>query len=353
VVSSAEVAAGRPSPTGRGGGLVVAGCRVMSLRRAAHFPLGPFRPYEGNPVLVPRGSGWESGSVYNAAAVVREDRVVLLYRAHAPDVVSHVGLAVSEDGLHFEREPEPVLSPAEPYDRYGVEDPRVTEIDGTYYLTYTGWDRERALLCLATSTDLRNWTRHGPMLPGVDTRHAASRDRTGPYSAPGPWSKAGGILPVPVGGRYLMYYGEGSVYLAYSTDLLHWTPAEPQSPVLEPVAGTFAANLVEVGPPPLLTANGLILLVYNAAARGTDDRLRYTCGQALIDPLRPGEALATLRRPWLEPRTARERHGLFPNVTFVEGLVHFRGTWFAYYGQADSTTGVATARDTDTYATSR
>jgi beta-1,2-mannosidase len=322
---------------------------VTGPRAAVQFPLGPFRPYEGNPVLAPRGSGWESGSVYNAAAVVRGERVALLYRAHAPDVVSHVGLAFSDDGLHFEREPEPVLSPAEPYDRYGVEDPRVTEIAGTYYLTYTGWDRVRALLCLATSTDLRNWTRHGPILPGVDSRHAASRDRTGPYSAPGPWSKAGGILPVPVGGRYLMYYGEGCVYLAESTDLLHWTPAGTAAPVLEPVPGTFAAHLVEVGPPPLCTANGLILLLYNAAARGEDDHLRYTCGQALIDPQRPGEALATLRRPWLEPRTARERHGLFPNVTFVEGLVHFRDTWFAYYGQADSTLGVATARDTDSY----
>jgi predicted GH43/DUF377 family glycosyl hydrolase len=309
------------------------------------FPFGPFRPYPGNPVLVPRGSDWESTSVYNPAAVVRSGQVVLLYRAHAADVVSHLGLAVSDDGLHFDREAEPVFSPAEPYDRYGVEDPRITEVAGTYYLTYTGWDRERALLCLATSTDLRDWTRHGPMLPGVDTRNPATRDRTGPYSAPGPWSKAGGILPVPVGGRYLMFYGEGAIQLAWSTDLLRWTPAGPD-PVLAPEPGTFGSHLVEVGPPPLCTDDGLILLLYNAAARHGAG-LRYACGQALIDPARPGTVVTTLRRPWLQPRTARERHGLVPEVTFAEGLVQLGDTWFIYYGQADSTVGVATCRPAD------
>ena len=62
-----------------------------------------------------------------------------------------------------------MLSPSEDYDRYGVEDPRVTEVDGTYYLTYSGWDRQTALLCLATSTDLRTWTKHGPLFPDFDT----------------------------------------------------------------------------------------------------------------------------------------------------------------------------------------
>ena len=63
------------------------------------FPLGPFTPYEGNPILTPQGDGWESGSVYNPAAVVVDDKVALLYRAHADDIVSHVGLAWSEDGI--------------------------------------------------------------------------------------------------------------------------------------------------------------------------------------------------------------------------------------------------------------
>ena len=94
---------------------------------------------------------------------------MLLYRAHADDIVSHVGLATSDDGINFERHPEPVLSPTEPYEEFGCEDPRVTEIDGTYYLTYTAWDRMNAQLCLATSTDLFTWEKHGPMFPDFNT----------------------------------------------------------------------------------------------------------------------------------------------------------------------------------------
>ena len=120
----------------------------------AEFPLGPFTPYADNPILTPRGDGWESGSVYNPAAIVKDGKVVLLYRAHADDIISHVGLATSDDGIHFERHPEPVLSPTEDYERFGCEDPRVTEIDGTYYLTYTGYNKKDAQLCLATSKDL-------------------------------------------------------------------------------------------------------------------------------------------------------------------------------------------------------
>ena len=144
----------------------------------------------------PQGDGWESGSVYNPAAVVKDGQVVLLYRAHADDIVSHVGLATSDDGIHFERHPEPVLSPSEDYERHGCEDPRVTEIDGTYYLTYTAYDGTNAQLCLATSTDLFTWEKHGPLFPDFNTFEPNADD------VPTPWSKAG-AHPRPAGQRPL------------------------------------------------------------------------------------------------------------------------------------------------------
>ena len=303
------------------------------------FPLGPFTPYDGNPILRPQGDGWESTSVYNPAAVVRDGRVVLLYRAHAADIVSHVGLATSDDGIHFERRGEPVLSPTEPYERFGCEDPRVTEVGGTYYLTYTGWDRTHAQLCLATSTDLVAWEKHGPLFPGLITFEPRAE------VIPTPWSKAGAIVGTRVGGRWLMYFGEGSVYHAWSDDLLHWTPCPNEEPVMLPTPpGTFGDFLVEVGPQPVVTDNGLLLLLHNAAVRNDDGSVRYTCGQVLVDPARPAEVMAQMSYPWLEPSTYEDRNGLVSNVTFVEGLVHFRDSWFAYYGQSDSTLGVATFR---------
>jgi predicted GH43/DUF377 family glycosyl hydrolase len=276
----------------------------------------------------------------STTGVVVDDRVALLYRAHADDIVSHVGLAWSDDGFAFTREPEPVLSPSEDYDRLGCEDPRVTAIDGTYYLTYSGWDQEHALLCLATSTDLRTWTKHGPMLPDFDTFQPQGGDR------PGPWSKAGGILPVQVDGKYLMYFGEGSIWAATSDDLIHWTAVTPDTepPIMAPRPGTFTEFLVEVGPPPLVTDDGLILLVHNAAVRNPDGSVYYTAGQLLIHPARPYEIFAELTSPWIEPTTFEEHNGLVSNVTFVEGLVWFRDQWLAYYGQSDSTLGVASFR---------
>lgn len=316
------------------------------------FPLGPFTPYAGNPVLTPRGETWESGSVYNPAAVVVDDRVALLYRAHAADIVSHVGLAWSDDGYAFKREREPVLSPSTGYDRCGVEDPRVTLVDGTYYLTYSGWDGERALLCLATSSDLYTWQKHGPLFPDFDTFQPQGREVPPGPAVVGPWSKAGGILPQKVGDHYLMFFGEGSIWTATSSDLLHWTPTgrDDEPPMMAPRPGTFSDFLVEVGPPPLVTDDGLVLLVHNAAVKNADGSVRYTAGQALVHPDRPHEVLAELTRPFLEPTTHEDMVGLVSNVTFVEGLVWFRDRWLAYYGQSDSTVGVATWRAGDRWS---
>ena len=114
--------------------------------------------------------------------------------------------------------------------------------------------------------------------------------------------------------------------------------------------GTFGEYLVEVGPPPLVLDNGLILLLHNAAVKYDDGRVRYTCGQLLIDPAEPGRAIGQLNQPWLEPTTREDTHGLVSNVTFVEGLARLGDTWFAYYGQSDSTLGVATYRPGDRWS---
>lgn len=298
------------------------------------YPFGPFVPAERNPVLRPGRHGWEATNVYNPAAIVVEDRIVLIYRAHAADIVSSLGLAWSEDGLSFDTEPEPIMVPEYDWERYGCEDPRVVAIDGTFYLTYTGWDRRAARLCLATSTDLRHWDKHGPIVPGINTFAGIRR-------TPGPdWSKGGVILPERVDGRWLMWFGEGNIHLAVSEDLVHWT-ADP-TPVLRPEPGTFMGDLVETGPPPVRTRTGHVLLMHNSAIVRAVDDVHYACGQVLIDPHRPDRVVARLTEPWLRPTTREERSGLVDNVTFVEGLVFHRDSWFAYYGQGDTTIGVAT-----------
>jgi predicted GH43/DUF377 family glycosyl hydrolase len=301
----------------------------------ARFPLGPFTPHRGNPILRPLGDGWESASVYNPAAIVVDDRVTLLYRAHAADRVSRIGIATSTDGLHFMRVPEPVVAPEHDYESQGCEDPRVSKHGDAYFLTYTGFDGRSAQLCLATSTDLRRWTKHGPLFPGFNTW------ATLPYGPDRAWSKAGVIAPEPVDGLHYMYFGEGAIYYATSSDLVHWTPCPEDEPIVRPTRGAWDSTLVEIGAPPVATADGNLVFLVNAATATSPSRVDYRCGQIAIAAARPTELLARTAEPWLRPQSEEERQGLVANVTFVEGLVAFDGRWFAYYGQSDTTVGVA------------
>ncbi|MFI5778015.1 GDSL-type esterase/lipase family protein [Nocardia sp. NPDC051570] len=309
----------------------------------ASFPLGPFTPYTGNPILQPTGDGWQSANLYNPAAIVIDDRVALLYRGHAADKVSHIGIAFSDDGIHFEREDEPLLSPEFDYERHGCEDPRITRIGDTYYLTYTGHAGDytggptgpSSLLCLATSTDLRNWTKHGPLFPDFNTWG------TLPYGPEIPWNKAGVIHSEPIDGKYYMYFGEGCIYYATSEDLLHWTPCPQDEPIHTPTPGNWDGTLVEIGAPPVTTADGLLVFLTNSAAATSPQDVDYRCGQIAIAPNDPTRVIAKTTQPWLRPESFEDTHGMVANVTFVEGLVHFRGIWFAYYGQSDTTLAVA------------
>ena len=109
--------------------------------------------------------------------------------------------------------------------------------------------------------------------------------------------------------------------------------------------------LVEIGTSPVLTDDGLLVMLTNGATRevhadGTVD-VDYRCGQIVIDPAEPTKVMARLQEPWLRPQTYEDTHGLVSNVTFVEGLVKFRGRWFAYYGQSDTTLAVAVADPAD------
>jgi predicted GH43/DUF377 family glycosyl hydrolase len=296
-------------------------------------PFGAWsRLHGGEPILVPQGTGFESRGVFNPAVIKDGDRYVMLYRAQDANGTSRLGIASSRDGLHFVREPQPALAPETDYEREGgVEDPRLVKIGATYYLTYTAYDGKDAQLALATSRDLRSWKRHGVIMPA----------NTGRWNVK--WTKAGAILDQPVNARYWMYYmadaaaGSDQMGIASSPDLLHWTESL-DAPVLGRRPGAFDSRVVEPGPPPLLTPEG-ILLVYN----GADDGLIYRTGWALFDRLDPTRVLARSDTPIFEPKKGWELAGQVPNVVFVEGLVREGKRWLFYYGGADKQIGVAEA----------
>jgi predicted GH43/DUF377 family glycosyl hydrolase len=282
------------------------------------------------PVLSP-GTGWMSQGVFNAAATQLNGKTILLFRAQDERHISRIGFAESTDGLHFRVRAEPVLSPEASYEKGGgVEDPRLAKIDGTYYMTYTGYDGHSAQLCLAISRDLIHWQRRGVILPAYQ----------GTWNEQ--WTKSGAIVPNKIGGKWWMYYlgtrkdGDGKARdymgLAESSDLLHWRDATKE-PVLARRAGAFDERVMEPGVV-YLTDEG-ILLLYN----GANEKLVYGPGWALFDKERPDHLLARSDEAFVEPTLPWEKTGTVPNVIFVEGAVGRLPDLTAYYGAADKYIG--------------
>jgi beta-1,2-mannosidase len=340
------------------------------------WEIGPFvRPSHGNPVIAPDPASvffdpirkapvhWESLHTFNPAAVVRNGRIDLLYRAEdntGPMQIgmhtSRFGLAVSADGIHFTRRPAPVFYPADDSQEArewpgGVEDPRIVESeDGTYVLTYTQWNRSTYSVGIATSRDLEHWTKRGPAFS--DAEHGKYAHLK--YKSAGIVTtlRSGSLIAARMRGMYWMYWGEGAIHLATSPDLIHWTPVEDARgeplEVLLPRPGHFDSAFPETGPPPLLTRDGIVV-IYNGknAASGGDPDLpanTYAVGEALFDAQNPAHLLARTEDPVLEPTLPYEKTGQYAaGTTFAEGLVNFHDRWFLYYGCADSLVAVALA----------
>ncbi|MGH8101754.1 MAG: glycoside hydrolase family 130 protein [Chthoniobacterales bacterium] len=321
---------------------------ALSIAAApANLPFGDWKRASETPILSPQGMGWESAGTFNPAVVVvpvprplsvvsdpfeKLTKIVMLYRAQDAKGTSRIGYAESADGIHFRRRAEPVLSPETDYEKDGgVEDPRLQRFGDTYYLTYTGYNKKDAQLCLATSRDLIHWKRKGVILPAYKGNWNVA------------WTKSGAIVPQRIGGRYWMYWlgtaadKTDQMGLSYSDDLIHWTEAT-KTPVLPRRPGKFDSRVVEPGPPPILTPEGIVL-IYN----GADDKLVYRTGVAIFDRDDPRTAIYRSDEPVFTPEKEWEKTGQVPNVVFVEGMVKRGGKYLFYYGGADKFVGVAGA----------
>lgn len=339
--------------------------------------IGPFtRPAAGNPVISPNPGStftdpilkapvpWEALHTFNPAAIVRHGKIYVLYRAEdnsgAMEIGGHtsrLGLAESSDGIHFKRRPTPVFYPADDDQKArewpgGVEDPRIVESqDGTYVLTYTQWNRETYSVGIATSPDLVHWTKRGPaFLTAKSGKYARLK-----YKSAGIVTQLdhGRLIAAKIDGMYWMYWGEGFIHLATSSDLVHWTPVEDQQgnavELLGPRPGHFDSTFPETGPPPVLTKAGIVVLYNGKNAEGKDGDPAlgpdaYAAGEALFDARNPALLLHRSEAPVLKPEMPYEKTGQYiAGTTFAEGLVFFHKKWFLYYGCADSLVAVATA----------
>lgn len=345
--------------------------------RAQNLPswaMGPFiRAAKVNPIISPdstsrfydflhaRNVDWESNDTFNPAAVLKNGKVCVLYRAEDKSGIaigertSRIGLAESVDGISMQRMKAPVLYPAKDNQQEfewpgGCEDPRIAvTADGTYLMLYTQWNRKLPRLGAATSKDLVHWKKHGPIFQkayGGKFFNIASKSASVLTSV-----MNGKLVITKHKGKYWLYWGENHVYAATSTDLVNWTPETDKKGELKilmsPRKGYFDSQLTECGPPALLTSKGIILLYNGKNLPGAGGDQNYTAnsycaGQAIFSAADPGKFIGRLDKPFLIPSASFEKSGQYPAGTvFIEGLVYFKKKWLLYYGCADSRVAVA------------
>ena len=343
------------------------------LQAQQRWDLGTFIKTQENPIAGPDSTleffcpvkkemvKWQKADVFNPAAIVKDGKVYLFTRceddpkAAYAGRTSRIGLAVSEDGIHFKKFKEPVLFPDnDEFNQYdypgGCEDPRIAETtDGSYVITYTAWNHKVPNLSTAISKDLFHWQKKGP---------AFAKAYQGKFlNKP---TKSGSIVtrmingqPIvaKINGKYWMYWGEKFINLAWSDNLWDWNPLLDEKGELKrlisPRPGKFDSKITECGPPALITGKG-ILLLYNGKnamdenAASDLPKGTYSVGEALFDLNNLGKVLKRTDNYILKPTLPHEMSGQYTaGTTFSEGLVFFHKKWFLYYGTADSFVGLA------------
>jgi len=284
---------------------------------------------------------WEKDAVFNTAVVVHEGMFHLFYRADThPDppwekARASIGHAISVDGINFARFQDPVFRYGQDdYSWWGVEDPRVVRIGGTWHMTFNCHTAGYAQAGHATSEDLFTWTKHGVILPAE--QFGPDKDTT--------------LFPRKYDNRYCLMHRPGrtrqadqtvgfsraGIDIAFSEDLHTWVD---NVTILEPARSGWESFKIGGGAQPLETEKGWLIIYH-----GVDDGKVYRLGFFFLDKDDPTRVIYRHPDPILEPELAWELHGDVPNVVFCNGAAIVDETVWVYYGGADTVIGLATAK---------
>lgn len=255
----------------------------------------------------------------------RDPRVVTVDGRTWLTSLSHLRVARSVDGIHFEVEGTPALFPATPYESFGLEDPRITFLDGTFWINYTAVSPLGIATALASTIDFKTFHRHGIIFP------PNNRDVT--------------IFPGRIDGRYVALHrpmpegiGQPAMWAAASSDLMSWGGHHHVAGAREgawddlKIGGGAVPFRVRVG------GENAWLAIYHGV---TSSPLTYSLGALLLDANEPARVIARSREPVLAPEAPYEREGFFGGVVFTCGLLVEGDLVRVYYGAADGVTAVA------------
>lgn len=320
------------------------------------------------PILTARKEiGWEGGAVFNPSVIYDDGLFKMLYRTYtdklelvAPRLKrpgfyfknqnSFIGYAESKDGINFERRDTPFIFPETKYDGFGCEDPRITKIDDTFYITYTAidspvhsWDKKdpnittaRARIALATTKDFITVKKHGIIGPPKDSKASAF------FSEKVSGGKIGLMMTIgsdSVNSHVAVRYYDSMDEVLGQTDE-SWTEflkTSQDTTVLK--TEWWLHRGPELGASPIKTGRGWLVIFSNESMSSS-----WTIGAALMDIDNPHKLIARTSGYILQPVTQYERDGLVPNVTFPEGAVIVGDNLYVYYGCADTVIGLATCK---------
>lgn len=230
--------------------------------------------------------------------------------------ISHLRLVCSDDGVHFY---EPADFPTQifgqgAYETFGIEDCRVSLIEGVYHLTYTQVSENGVGVGLMRTVDWRQFQREGMILP--------------------PHNKDCALFEEKIDNQYYCLHrpsglglGGNFIWVASSPDLLHWGRHQC---ILQTREGWWDSARVGAGAAPIKTSEGWLEIYH-----GADHHHRYCLGALLLDLNDPSKVLARSRDPLLEPVLDYELTGFFGNVIFTNGHVVEGDEVTLYYGASD------------------
>jgi predicted GH43/DUF377 family glycosyl hydrolase len=316
---------------------------AVVIQETTSEPSKHFQRYSNNPILEPKeNTTWESKYVLNPGAIRIKDRVYLFYRAVGGDDISHIGLAITDGYNVIERLSEPIFSPAVPEETMGCEDPRVIIIGEKLFMLYTAYDGNIAQIAAASigvedflQKNFDKWTREGLAFKNI-------------------WDKDAILFPEKIKGKYIIYHRiEPSIWITYMNEIA-FPCRDKHAIIIGPRPGRmWDSQKIGAGAQPLKTRYGWLLIYH-----GVDYNYVYRLGVILVDLNNPQKVLYRSPNPVLEPEADYEL-GLsgawVPNVVFTCGAVagsdkeilEDDDEILVYYGAADTSIGVATAKLAD------
>jgi len=309
-------------------------------------------------ILKPRKKiDFENSGVLNPSTIQKDGITHLFYRAVKEGNYSTLGYCQLKNNHILYRSSKPIMIPEFPYEAQGIEDPRITYLEGLYYLFYTAFDGKNALVAYATSPDLINFTKKGLITPQISYDLAEDIFKE---SGVNPkytffeqvfkvnrgidvhlWEKDVVLFPQKFNGQYaLIHRILPGIQISFFNNFqelnneywLHYLQKLNDHIILEPKFD-FENAYIGGGCPPILTDRGW-LLIYHSTQETNSGQI-YHAATALLDRNNPKKVISRLPYPLFSPTQKWEKEGIVDNIVFPTGTTIEGDNLNIYYGAAD------------------